>query len=388
MPTRYWLVGGRERGAVSRLESAGGVRRAEAESTRDALAAAHDRYAAERDAALPADHDGPAPDGGVGGTRQGVKCLHAHYAWYLAGGDDPVGRWVDEQLRGCAVRPRPVTCASPPSTAAPTRPACWWPSDGDGADAARAPHAHHPPRPGRRPHRRARRPRPSSAPSTCSATTAAVIDELGADRRARDRHLGRPRRRQPRRLLRRRRGRSSASRPSCSPATRRGGSRSSAPPPTSTRRPARSWSSTSAAGRPSSRSARRAVEGVLLARHRLRPPHRAVPARRPARARGAEPAPSRWSHDPPRRRRPRELPGSLDARDAGGAGRHRHHGGGRRASGWPPTTATRPPLPADPRRRRGRVPHPRHRAPRRTASTTPASSPGGSTSSSPAAASW
>jgi hypothetical protein len=27
-----------------------------------------------------------------------VKCLHAHYAWHLAGGDDPVGRWVDEQL--------------------------------------------------------------------------------------------------------------------------------------------------------------------------------------------------------------------------------------------------------------------------------------------------
>jgi exopolyphosphatase/pppGpp-phosphohydrolase len=24
--------------------------------------------------------------------------LHAHYAWYLAGGDDPVGRWVAEQL--------------------------------------------------------------------------------------------------------------------------------------------------------------------------------------------------------------------------------------------------------------------------------------------------
>jgi exopolyphosphatase/guanosine-5'-triphosphate,3'-diphosphate pyrophosphatase len=27
-----------------------------------------------------------------------VKCLHAHYAWYLVGGDDPVGRWVAEQL--------------------------------------------------------------------------------------------------------------------------------------------------------------------------------------------------------------------------------------------------------------------------------------------------
>jgi hypothetical protein len=34
----------------------------------------------------------------VGGTRAGVKCLHAHYAWHLAGGDDPVGRWVAAEL--------------------------------------------------------------------------------------------------------------------------------------------------------------------------------------------------------------------------------------------------------------------------------------------------
>jgi exopolyphosphatase/guanosine-5'-triphosphate,3'-diphosphate pyrophosphatase len=34
----------------------------------------------------------------VGGTRRGVKCLHAHYAWHLAGGQDPVGRWVAQQL--------------------------------------------------------------------------------------------------------------------------------------------------------------------------------------------------------------------------------------------------------------------------------------------------
>jgi len=27
-----------------------------------------------------------------------VKCLHTHYAWFLAGGDDPVGRWVDVHL--------------------------------------------------------------------------------------------------------------------------------------------------------------------------------------------------------------------------------------------------------------------------------------------------
>lgn len=98
MPTRYWLVGAAERDAVSRLEAAGGVRAAEAAVDPAALDAAHRRYAAERDAALPPDHAGPRPSGGVGGTRRGVKCLHAHYAWHLAGGEDPVGRWVAGRL--------------------------------------------------------------------------------------------------------------------------------------------------------------------------------------------------------------------------------------------------------------------------------------------------
>ena len=100
MPTRFWLVGDEERVAVGRLEAAQGVRRAEEAVDADAIADAHRRYAAERDAALPAGHTGPTPFGGVGGTRQGVKCLHAHYAWFLAGGDDPVGAWVAEQLAG------------------------------------------------------------------------------------------------------------------------------------------------------------------------------------------------------------------------------------------------------------------------------------------------
>jgi hypothetical protein len=98
MPTRYWLVGHRAVLAVSRLEASGGVRRAEAQVDPVLLAAAHGRYAVERDAALPPDWRGPRPHGGVGGTATGVKCLHAHYAWFLAGGDDPVGRWVAEQL--------------------------------------------------------------------------------------------------------------------------------------------------------------------------------------------------------------------------------------------------------------------------------------------------
>ncbi len=77
---------------------------------------------AERDAAIPADWTGPRPSGGVGGTRKGVKCLHAHYAWHLAGGDDPVGT-----LGG-----RPACSRWRPSTAAPTRPGCSWPA---GAEA-------------------------------------------------------------------------------------------------------------------------------------------------------------------------------------------------------------------------------------------------------------
>lgn len=98
MPTRYWLVGPAEVVAVSRLEASGAVRRAEAELDPEAVADAHRRYALERDAAVPADHVGPRPSGGVAGTRIGVKCLHAHYAWHLAGGDDVVGAWVAAQL--------------------------------------------------------------------------------------------------------------------------------------------------------------------------------------------------------------------------------------------------------------------------------------------------
>ncbi|HLN07277.1 MAG TPA: DUF501 domain-containing protein [Acidimicrobiales bacterium] len=98
MPTRFWLVGRAERELVSRLESAGGVRAAEAAVDAAEIEAAHARYEALRDVSLPPGHSGPRPTGGVGGTRRGVKCLHAHVAWYLAGGEDPVGRWTCEKL--------------------------------------------------------------------------------------------------------------------------------------------------------------------------------------------------------------------------------------------------------------------------------------------------
>ncbi|MBU6215088.1 MAG: DUF501 domain-containing protein [Acidobacteria bacterium] len=98
MPTRYWLVDAALLRSVGTLEADGGVDRAEAEVDADELAAAHVRAAAERDAALPAGHTGPVPSGGVGGTRTGVKCLHAHLANLLAGSEDPVGAWTVAHL--------------------------------------------------------------------------------------------------------------------------------------------------------------------------------------------------------------------------------------------------------------------------------------------------
>ncbi len=138
MPTRYWLVGQAERAAVDRLEAAGGVRAAERAVDPGELAAAHAAYAVERDAAIPTGWSGPRPSGGVGGTRKGVKCLHAHYAWHLAGGNDPVGRWVASRLQPVG-RDRLRHQLHPAARG--------WAERG----ASRPVDAHHPARPGRRP---------------------------------------------------------------------------------------------------------------------------------------------------------------------------------------------------------------------------------------------
>jgi hypothetical protein len=81
---------------VSRLESTGGVKQAEAKLERDPeFAAAHqgamERYTSERDGLIPEDSPYPRPSGGVAGARRGVKCLHAHYADHAAGNANPVG---------------------------------------------------------------------------------------------------------------------------------------------------------------------------------------------------------------------------------------------------------------------------------------------------------
>lgn len=98
MPTLYWLCGENETVQVGRLEATGAVNQVEAELDAADIAATHTRYAAERDALIPADHTGPKPFGGVGGTRIGVKCLHAHFGYWLTGADDPVGQWVANKI--------------------------------------------------------------------------------------------------------------------------------------------------------------------------------------------------------------------------------------------------------------------------------------------------
>jgi uncharacterized protein len=98
MPTRFYLVGAKIVKAVSRVEASGGVDLVEAELAADEIAETHRRYESERDASIASDHSGPRPSGGVGGTRVGVKCLHAHVAHELATGGDAIGRWTLERI--------------------------------------------------------------------------------------------------------------------------------------------------------------------------------------------------------------------------------------------------------------------------------------------------
>jgi exopolyphosphatase/guanosine-5'-triphosphate,3'-diphosphate pyrophosphatase len=98
-PTTFWLTCPDAVRAVARLESEGWIGRlndrVQADERFDAeLEAAHRAYATER----ARDLEEAGAWGGVGGTRTGIKCLHAHYAYHLAGGKDPVGSWVAERV--------------------------------------------------------------------------------------------------------------------------------------------------------------------------------------------------------------------------------------------------------------------------------------------------
>ena len=109
-PTRYWLSCPLAVRRVARIESRGDIAIMEARARVDLdfgrrLEDAHERYQSERDGLIPEDaiH---RPSGGVAGASFGVKCLHAHYADYAGGGDNPVGEVVAAEIE-------PLDCAVP-----------------------------------------------------------------------------------------------------------------------------------------------------------------------------------------------------------------------------------------------------------------------------------
>jgi len=98
-PTMYWLTCPEAVAAVSRLEADGWITRLNDrydndEAFRSDVERAHADASADRARVLPE----AGGWGGVGGTRRGLKCLHAHYANHLAGGEDAVGGWVATQV--------------------------------------------------------------------------------------------------------------------------------------------------------------------------------------------------------------------------------------------------------------------------------------------------
>lgn len=112
-PTTFWLTCPEAVKAIARVESEGWIaklndRVQEDEAFDEALESAHRAYAAERAEELEA----ARPWGGVAGTRTGVKCLHAHYAYRIAGGEDPVGEWVAERVEPIHPGQRPDRVAA------------------------------------------------------------------------------------------------------------------------------------------------------------------------------------------------------------------------------------------------------------------------------------
>ena len=120
-PTTYWLAHNGIAAAVATVERDGGVSAAGAAVDSDAMARAHAAYAADRWALLDDEERAFVQDRGwdslrtvgVAGIRDGgTKCLHAHYAHFLATRANPVGEWVHARL------PEAIQRLCPPSARA------------------------------------------------------------------------------------------------------------------------------------------------------------------------------------------------------------------------------------------------------------------------------
>ena len=107
-PTTHWLTCPLAMTRISRIESDGGVRDADALIASDPDVAARfahamERYESVRDQLIPDTWQGPRPSGGVAGSSGGVKCLHAQYADTAAGNANPIGEDVASRIEplGC-----------------------------------------------------------------------------------------------------------------------------------------------------------------------------------------------------------------------------------------------------------------------------------------------
>ncbi|MGQ0849293.1 MAG: DUF501 domain-containing protein [Actinomycetota bacterium] len=119
-PTRFWLSCPLAVRRIARFESSGAIRQMEERRSTDpdfarGVDQAHRRYADERDVLIAGDA-AHRPQGGVGGAGGGIKCLHAHYADHVAGGDNPAGQSVADQIE-------PLDCLVPCVTAGAKNPA-------------------------------------------------------------------------------------------------------------------------------------------------------------------------------------------------------------------------------------------------------------------------
>lgn len=103
-PTLYWLTCPAKVKAVSRLEGEGWSEELQGRVKGDGLmrerlyAAQQDYKERRRIGAVRLNH--PVFATGIGGVKDigAIKCLHAHYAHYLATGNNPVGEMVHDKI--------------------------------------------------------------------------------------------------------------------------------------------------------------------------------------------------------------------------------------------------------------------------------------------------
>ena len=101
MPTSFWITCPSLDKAISRLESAGGVRAAAEEVGTESVDEIHTRHLARYGTRV----------AGVGGTGGHVKCLHAFTAHHLSGTiPNPVADWTLQRLE--SLYPKDACCTA------------------------------------------------------------------------------------------------------------------------------------------------------------------------------------------------------------------------------------------------------------------------------------